>query len=117
MKVQETPKLKESPSNDVPLKTQRTSGFLLRYELEDFLSAKSQVSVHTLRSYRQKLSKFIEWLEENTEVEELEDLERAHIRAFLRFLQENHAPGGVHFYFRSLRVWIRWAQREYGFED
>ena len=86
---------------------------LLRYEMDDFLIAKGQRSAATRLIYQKKLKIFIQWLELETEVEELEDLQRDHIRAFLDHLSSNHSPGGVHLFFRVMRTWINWARREY----
>ena len=91
--------------------TQRTELFL---DLQRFLNTRQ--SPETCRFYKAKLTPFLTWLQ-GQGVTELEGTTPQLVRDFLAHLRPNHSLGGQHAYFRSIKAFLRWCQREYDLGD
>ncbi len=67
----------------------------------------------TIDFYKCKLQVFYNFCQK-VKIEKVLQIEPSHIRNFLIFLQENgHNSGGVHSFFRSIKVFLRWFENEY----
>lgn len=76
-------------------------GFLLSREVEN-------CSQETLKSYRQRLSKFLRFLSSDTC--RIEDIERSDIdRYLLQLRQRDRSPHYIHSNFRALRTFFNWC--------
>lgn len=92
-------------------KTQRTSenarclaDFLLDVQAANRASG-------TLQFYREKLTAFLEFLAEQG-ISTPQAITPQSIRSFLISLQPNHTTGGIHAYWRAMRAFLRFLQRE-----
>ncbi len=70
----------------------------------------ANLSPRTLDFYRQKLAPFLDFLERRGVA--IAQIAPDDVRAFLVALQETHAPGGVHAYFRAIRAFCRYLHAE-----
>lgn len=85
-------------------------------EEQFYLSRKAEGRVdETIFYYRQKISRFIQWLGK-CHITEIGAITPAAIRTFLMELSENHNQGGVHSFYRSIKAFLNWAWFEYEFE-
>lgn len=70
------------------------------------------LSSYTLAFYRQQLGYFLKYSTYQV-IENISQLTPATIRGYLLWLEENgHNPGGIHAAYRSLKVFLRWYERE-----
>lgn len=67
----------------------------------------------TIRFYQKKLSKFIDYCFLN-EAHDMESLNSSLVRDYFLWLQEreNHTQGGIHAYYRTVKTFLRWYERE-----
>ncbi len=65
----------------------------------------------TVENYRDHLKNFITHCDAQA-VQHVHELTADFIRRYLLRLAETHNPGGVHGYFRTLRAWLNWIERE-----
>lgn len=107
-----------------PFQTQRTTEKLHSLSLVEqpdlvkwanaFLLAKKAegVAIRTHSFYREKLERFVTFaLQRN--VQTVEDITANLIREFMLYLEETkHKPGGIHCFYRVLRVMLRWYENE-----
>jgi integrase/recombinase XerD len=85
----------------------------LGFEVRSFLRAKEFRSEGTVRNYGQKLGIWVSWLETQG-IQTLQDVRPALVRDFFSHLRETgHNPGGVHLFYRVIKVFVRWYAREY----
>ena len=71
------------------------------------------LSEETMRYYRKKINPFLDFLESNN-ISSFIDISPDLIRHFMLVLEENgHNPGGRHCYFRAVRTFINWCEKEY----
>jgi integrase/recombinase XerD len=66
----------------------------------------------TLDFYRMNLEIFITWCEAQA-VKTIEQITPELLRAFFVTMSETHKPGGVHAFYRTVRVFIRWYALEF----
>ena len=66
----------------------------------------------TLDFYRMNLEIFITWCEAQA-VKTIEQITPELLRAFFVAMSETHKPGGVHAFYRTVRVFIRWYALEF----
>jgi integrase/recombinase XerD len=69
------------------------------------------LSPSSIRFYRQKLTVFLRSLADEG-VTDFDSLRPVHIRAFMVKLKGDHTPGGVHAYYRAIKVFCRWLHAE-----
>jgi site-specific recombinase XerD len=69
----------------------------------------------TLEFYRANLQKFIEWCDTQA-VKTVTDLSPELLRGFFIAMSETHKAGGVHAYYRAVRVFLRWYAAEFDSE-
>jgi integrase/recombinase XerD len=82
--------------------------------VEQFLKAKKAESVTkgTVVFYRKKLKGFTDYLE-TQEIRYISQITANNIRDYLLLLEERgHNPGGIHGYFRSIKVFLKWYWNE-----
>ena len=72
-------------------------------------------SKYTIHFYQDKLSKWINWCEEE-DIIYLSELKPNIIREFLAQYRENHTVGGAHSYYRAIRAYLNWVWNEYDIE-
>jgi len=65
----------------------------------------------TVEFYRIKCSIFITYLKTQG-IHDTDEIQPIHIRGFLAELAKKHSPGGVHAFWRGIRAFIRFMQRE-----
>lgn len=71
------------------------------------------LSKYTQRFYRVNLEAFINWCDTQA-VKTIDQLSPELIRGFLVYLDERgHNPGGIHVFYRTLRVFLRWYALEF----
>jgi integrase/recombinase XerD len=77
--------------------------------LDAFLLAKKaeRRKPYTLQVYRLHIQTLIDYLTEDDAFQVL-DVNRNHLREFFIDLQDDHNDGGVHSYYRSIKVFFRW---------
>lgn len=66
----------------------------------------------TLDFYRMNLEIFITWCEAQA-VKTIDQITPEVLRAFFVAMSETHKPGGVHAFYRTVRVFIRWYALEF----
>jgi len=81
--------------------------------METFLMDREagNLSPKSVQFYRQKLTIFLRFLADRG-VSEVGDMKPNDIRAFLVSLKAAHTPGGVHAYFRAIKVFCKWLFAE-----
>src|SRR5579885_546055 len=94
---------------------------LLQKAIEDFLTDRelNNHSEKTIRTYSQRLRYFRTWLEATHGVVYVEDLELAHLRCWISYLQKTPTYRGkklsddsIHSYGQSLLAFCHWLERE-----
>lgn len=73
-------------------------------------------SQYTINFYKEKLSKFFDWLKEQ-QIYLLPELKPNVIRSFLSQYKENHTIGGTHAYYRAIKSYLNWVWYEYDIES
>src|SRR5688572_11741772 len=89
-----------------------TAGLVLRADA--FLKAKRAegVSPKTVIAYTEAVKKLLDWCE-NRGVTRVEELTAPLLREYLLWLEEaGHNPGGVHRFYRVMKTFLRWYERE-----
>jgi integrase/recombinase XerD len=74
------------------------------------------LSENTIRFYKEKLSGFIKFCEDRS-IFDIQELSSVDIREFFVQLKSNHTQGGIHAYFRAIRVFLLWYEEENEFTD
>jgi integrase/recombinase XerD len=99
--------------------TQQTSIQLLQEEylelcIEAFLIAKKaeNLTESSIKYYREKLSAFIPYCA-SQEIKVVSQITSSTIREYLIMLSSKHSSGGVHGYFRSLKAFLNWYEKEF----
>jgi integrase/recombinase XerD len=79
-----------------------------------FLDCKArELSDSTLQYYREKILPFIKFLH-SISINDFTDIDPNSIRIFLLYLsKEGHNPGGVHAYYRAIKAFVNWCEKEY----
>jgi site-specific recombinase XerD len=98
----------------IRLPKQDSRSSLLSLSLQEFLLDRqvSNASAGTLRFYQQKLEPFLDYLATQG-VTVPEELTASHLRLFMLLLQhDGHTPGGQHCFFRAMRAFLNWLERE-----
>ena len=90
----------------------------LARDLAAFLLAgqAKNLSPRTLRSYRDELAAWRDWLE-TEQVASVEAISPDHIRRWLIALSAYRNGGGMHASFRVIRAFLNWSWREYDIES
>lgn len=73
--------------------------------------ASEGLSRRTLEFYRYLLGQFTDYLLAHGIIE-VEKIIPDDIRGYFLFLQETHTPGGLHGYFRVIKIFLRWFEAE-----
>lgn len=83
-------------------------------QIESFIRAKrsERKSQNTIKFYTEGLHSFTAWCDTKL-LTKFDELTSDLIRDYLLQLQKTHNDGGVHAYFRTLRVFVRWWFDEY----
>jgi site-specific recombinase XerD len=87
---------------------------LLSLLLQEFLLDRqvANASAGTLRFYQQKLEPFLDYLTSHG-ITAPDELTAGHLRCFMLSLQQaGHTPGGQHAFFRAIRAFLYWLERE-----
>ena len=99
--------------------TQQTSTLLLQEDylelcIEGFLIAKKaeNLTESSIKYYREKLSVFLTYCN-SQEIKSVSQITTQTIREYLIGLATTHNSGGVHGYFRSLKAFLNWYEKEF----
>jgi len=87
----------------------------LEHIYEDFLSDRLArgCKLATIENiYAPNLLVFVRWCEDHN-IQRIDDITTADLRAFTTMVQETHNQGGTHIYFRVVKTFIRWYDAEY----
>jgi site-specific recombinase XerD len=102
------------PQTSEQLQTRLAVYPALRQWVDGFLVAKRAggAARRTLDFYRARLAEFVSFCEKRN-VSTIETIDAGLLREFLLVLAEaGHNPGGVHSYFRIVKAFLRWYERE-----
>ncbi len=93
----------------------------LEMAVEDFISDRelNNFTVKTIRTYRQRLRYFVTWLQSTHGIVNVDELQLAHLRGWINYLQKTPTYRGkklsdesIHSYGQSLLAFCHWLERE-----
>ncbi len=74
------------------------------------------LALGTVKFYGEKLVNFTNWMKNNG-VEDMETLTAAKLREYILDLEKSHTPGGVHTFWRTVKAFMLWYEKEYELPD
>ena len=80
--------------------------------LEQYLQSRHDATASTVRNHRYRLNYFLQWLDEESDLDDLADLTGMHCEQFKNWRMENYDLNIVtlQFHVQTLRVFIRWCE-------
>lgn len=80
--------------------------------LEQYLQSRHDATASTVRNHRYRLNYFVQWFDEESDLDDLADLTGMHCEQFKNWRMENYDLNIVtlQFHVQTLRVFIRWCE-------